>query len=242
MSKKNHKLVDGRLLQTDKKYSNLKMKQKESINIWIVQEIRNFYKKHGIMPRKESDFQIVLDNLCTRIEGANIWIPYGEIHKRFMGSRMHRIDKIQGQIQKEERSLAVASINIEPLGAELSVCKVEDYTKVNLDSELCFVGKTDEENSLVCLTSEIPDNVTDRDDGWKAMRIKGTLDFSLIGILSGISSELAKHAIGIFAISTFNTDYILVKADEFDKSLEILAVKGYNVHRKNKKATENCSR
>lgn len=229
MSRKNHKMVDGRLLQTDKKYSNLKMKQKENINIWIVKEIRDFYKNYGVMPRKESDFQMVLDKLYGRIEAANIWIPYGEIHKKFMGSRMHRIDKIQGQIQKEERSLAISRTHIEPLSAALSVCKVENYSRVNLESELCFIGKTDEENSLVCLTSEIPDNTTDREDGWKAMRIKGILDFSLIGVLSGISSELTKHAIGIFVVSTFNTDYILVKADDFEKSLNVLAAKGYTV-------------
>lgn len=228
---KNHKMIDGRLLQTDKKYSNLKAKQKESINIWIGEEIRAFYKAHGVMPTNESDFQMVLDHLYDRIKAANIWIPYVEIHKRFMGSRMNRISKIQGQIQKEERSLAVSAVHIEPLNVELSVCKVEDYSKVNLDSELCFIGKTDEEKSLVCLTSETPENVTDRDDGWKAMRIKGTLDFSLIGILSGISSELVRHAVGIFAISTFQTDYILVKADDFEKSLDILLAKGYGVQK-----------
>ena len=51
------------------------------------------------------------------------------------------------------------------------------------------------------------------DDGWKMMRIQGVLDFSLIGILSKISAVLADNKIGIFAVSTFNTDYILVKEE-----------------------------
>ena len=227
MSRKNHKMVDGKLLQTDKKYSNLKMKQKENINLWIGQEIREYYKENGRMPRKEQEFQMVLDKLYDRIEKADIWIPYGEIHKRFMGSRMGRIDKIEGQIRKEERSLALSQILIEPLEIELSVCKVADYSQVDLNTEFCFTGKTDVENSLVCLSSAIPENVLERDDGWRAMRIRGTLDFSLIGVLSGISSELARQGIGIFAISTFNTDYILVKDKDFAKALESLSKKGY---------------
>ncbi|MFI3213040.1 MAG: ACT domain-containing protein [Eubacteriales bacterium] len=119
-------------------------------------------------------------------------------------------------------------MQIEPLDIELSVCKVIDYSQVDMSTEFCFTGKTDVENSLVCPTDVVPDNTIDRDDGWKAMRIYGTLDFSLIGILSGISTELARHGIGIFAISTFNTDYILVKENDFAKSQEFLKKKGYS--------------
>ena len=55
-------MIDGKLLQTDKKYSNLKMKQKENINLWIAEEIRAYYKLNGKMPRKEHEFQIILEN------------------------------------------------------------------------------------------------------------------------------------------------------------------------------------
>lgn len=231
MSRKNHKMVDGKLLQTDKKYSNLKMKQKEKINLWIGQEIRSYYKENGRMPRKEHEFQIVFDKLYDRIENAGIWIPYGEIHKRFMGSRMGRIDKIAGRIQKEERSLAISQVQIESLEIELSVCKVTDYSKVDMNAEFCFTGKTDVENSLVCPSSVVPENVIKRDDGWRVMRICGMLDFSIIGILSGITTELARQGIGIFAISTFNTDYILVKEKDFAKALESLSKKGYQCNK-----------
>ena len=86
---------------------------------------------------------------------------------------------------------------------EFSVCQVEDYSFVNLDSEYSFIGKTDEEKSLVCLTSEVPPNVIRYDDGWKALRIQGVLEFSLIGILSKIAAILADHNIPIFAVSSF---------------------------------------
>ena len=97
-------------------------------------------------------------------------------------------------------------MEIKKIDLDFSVCKVADYSLVNLDAAFCFVGKTDEENSLVCLTSDVPPNVTEREDGWKAFRIEGVLDFSLIGILSEILGILAENQIGILAVSTFNTD------------------------------------
>ncbi|MGN0343998.1 MAG: ACT domain-containing protein [Lachnospiraceae bacterium] len=120
-------------------------------------------------------------------------------------------------------------MEIKKIAYDFSVCKVEDYSLVNLDTEYCFVGKTDEEKSLVCLTCDVPDNVTDRDDGWRAFRIQGVLDFSLIGILSKISSVLAENEIGIFAISTFNTDYILTKKENYDKAIDVLNRAGYQI-------------
>ena len=74
-------------------------------------------------------------------------------------------------------------IEIKRLNQDFSVCKVIDYSLVNLNAEYSFIGKTDEEKSLVCLTSDVPPNVIERDDGWKGFRIQGILDFSLIGIL-----------------------------------------------------------
>ena len=110
---------------------------------------------------------------------------------------------------------------------DFSICKVDDYSLVNPDSPYCFIGKTDEEHSLVCLTQDVPANVTERDDGWKAFRIQGTLDFSLIGILSKLAGILADNGVGIFAVSTFNTDYVLTKAENYDKALNALAQAGY---------------
>ena len=75
----------------------------------------------------------------------------------------------------------------------------------------------------------MPENTTDRDDGWRAFRIVGTLDFSLIGILARISKILAANEIGIFAISTYNTDYILTKEDNYEKALNVLKVSGYTI-------------
>ena len=120
-------------------------------------------------------------------------------------------------------------MEIKRIEYDFSVCKVADYSCVNLDAEYCFVGKTDEAKSLVCITEDVPSNVIERDDGWKAFRIQGVLDFSLIGILSKISGILAENKIGIFAISTFNTDYVLTKKENYKKALDILKDAGYKI-------------
>lgn len=112
---------------------------------------------------------------------------------------------------------------------DFSICKVTDYSLVKLDSEYSFIGKTEEEKSLVCITEDVPPNTIERDDGWKAFRIQGVLDFSLVGILSEISGVLAENQIGIFAVSTFNTDYILTKKENYRKALEALGNTGYRI-------------
>ncbi len=120
-------------------------------------------------------------------------------------------------------------ITIEPLDVDLSVCKVEDYSQVDICRPFCFTGSTDEEFSLVCPTEMVPENTTERDDGWRAFRIAGVLDFSLVGILAGISAVLAEDKIGLFAVSTYNTDYILTKAENFEKAMDVLKSAGYIV-------------
>lgn len=112
---------------------------------------------------------------------------------------------------------------------DLTVCRVADITDVDLTAGFYFVGKTDEEVSLVCRTEDTPEAAIQRNDGWRGFRIQGVLDFSLIGILAKISGILAEQKIGIFAVSTYNTDYILVKAESFDRALEALAAEGYTV-------------
>lgn len=120
-------------------------------------------------------------------------------------------------------------MELKRLPYNLTVCKVSDTSEIEMSKEFYFIGKTDEEISLVCRTEDTPQNTLERDDGWKGFRIQGILDFSLIGILSELSEILAKNKIGIFAVSTFNTDYILVKSEKFDAALTALEENGYTI-------------
>ena len=120
-------------------------------------------------------------------------------------------------------------MELKKLEYDLTVCKVTDLSDIDLTAEFYFIGKTEEELSLVCRTEDTPSNTIERDDGWKGFYIRGVLDFSLIGILSKLSGILAEHKIGLFAVSTFNTDYILVKEVQFERALAVLSDEGYTV-------------
>lgn len=110
-----------------------------------------------------------------------------------------------------------------------SVCKIKSANNIDFNNEFCFIGKTDEEISLVCITDCIPDNVILRSDGWKAFKVEGSLDFSLIGILAKISSILAENNIPVFVVSTYNTDYVLTKSENYIKALDALEKAGYEI-------------
>jgi hypothetical protein len=116
-------------------------------------------------------------------------------------------------------------MELKRIDGQFTVCKLKSVADIDLHQEFYFIGRTDEEISLVCKTEDTPVETLERDDGWRAFRIQGTLDFSLIGILSKISAILAENKIGIFAVSTYNTDYILVKEDNFETALMALEKK-----------------
>ena len=119
------------------------------------------------------------------------------------------------------------NMEIQIIPEEFTISRVANLDQVDWTDPFCFLAKTDEEISLVCGTSRVPDNTVAREDGWRALRIQGILDFSLIGILSKITSLLAQNQIGIFAVSTYNTDYIFTKAEQIAAAVEVLKSNGY---------------
>ena len=126
----------------------------------------------------------------------------------------------------------VVYTEIKVIDGSFSVCKVADFSEVDPSKKFNFISATDEENSLICLTKNVPDNFTERIDGWRALKIQGVLDFSLIGILSKILGLLAEAKIGIAAVSTYNTDYIFVKETDLDNAVETLAEANHKIIRK----------
>ena len=117
-------------------------------------------------------------------------------------------------------------MRLEKLRYDLSVCQVKDLTDVN---DFLFLAKTDKELSVVCETEIAPENTINREDGWTAFRVAGSLEFSLVGILADLSHCLADAGISIFAVSTYDTDYILVKKDNWDKAKSALLNAGYEI-------------
>lgn len=114
-------------------------------------------------------------------------------------------------------------MELERISGAFTVCKVEKISDIDFTKDFTFYARTDEEISLVCRTEDLPGNLQERSDKWRAFRVKGVLNFSLVGILSRISTTLADDGISLFAVSTFNTDYILVKEEFYERALEILS-------------------
>ncbi len=88
------------------------------------------------------------------------------------------------------------------------------------------VSRTPEELSIVCDESLVPDAVTS-ERSWRCFMVEGPLDFGLTGILLTIAEPLARAGISIFAISTFNTDYVLVKEGSFAEAQRALSECGH---------------
>ncbi|MBQ1330153.1 MAG: ACT domain-containing protein, partial [Desulfovibrio sp.] len=101
-----------------------------------------------------------------------------------------------------------------------------DMADAGLDAGFFFLARTGEEISLVCRTGDAPQKTLAREDGWRAFRVKGSMDFALVGVLARLAGALAAQGIPIFAVSTFNTDYVLVKEADFDRALACLAEAG----------------
>jgi hypothetical protein len=97
-----------------------------------------------------------------------------------------------------------------------------------LESPFYAITRTDEELSLV-LPEAIKIESEKSDTGWACFKVEGPLEFGLVGVLAGISSALAQAGVPIFALSTFDTDYILVKREQAQAAREALTSAGYQI-------------
>ena len=158
--------------------------------------------------------------------GIDPLLPFSE-KVSLLGSG--EFDLLVKNIPEENEEEKEESLQLQVIPETFSICQVENYKGSDIDQPFVFTGRTDEEKSLVCPVSMVPESTLDRSDGWKMFRICGQLDFSLIGILAELSSVFAKAEIGIFAISTYNTDYVLVKDKDYRKAIKALDRAGYRV-------------
>ena len=112
-----------------------------------------------------------------------------------------------------------------------AVCRLPAAERIPewaVGSRFFSVTKTPEELSVVCEEDRVPENIK-CEKGWRILKVEGPLDFSLIGILASISTTLAKKEISLFAVSTYDTDYILVKDKDSEASIKALVEEGYEV-------------
>ena len=120
-------------------------------------------------------------------------------------------------------------MTLQVLPGLFTVCKLEDSAAVDLAQPYIFVGKTDAELSLVCPTASAPRCTLAREDGWRAFRVAGSMAFTLVGVLARITGCLAARGIPVFAVSTFDTDYVLLKAERLEGALDALKSEGMEI-------------
>lgn len=120
-------------------------------------------------------------------------------------------------------------MNLQIIPGTFAVCKLNSLSGITLEDSFWFLSRTDEEISLVCRETAIPADYSQIEKGWNMFRISGVLDFSLTGILASLSQTLADANIGIFAVSTYNTDYILVKTAALPQAVSTLQNAGHTI-------------
>ncbi len=94
--------------------------------------------------------------------------------------------------------------------------------------ELCSVTRTDAELSIVCEAARVPAGVAAELD-WRCLAVAGPLDFAAVGVLAALTGALAEVGVSLFALSTYDTDYLLVRAAALETAVEALRRRGYSV-------------
>ena len=132
-------------------------------------------------------------------------------------------------------------MDIEIMPGSYAVCQTppgsDNFSWIDRGKFWSVTG-THDEISLVCSEDIVPESIK-KEIGWALLRIVGPLDFSLVGVLSGILHPLAENQISVYTISTYNTDYFLVKKTQIDLTVKVLEKCGCKVRRCNNDGTES---
>lgn len=118
------------------------------------------------------------------------------------------------------------------LQAPLAIVRLEATAAVPTwawSGELCSVTRTTDELSIVCSEASVPPEAL-AERGWRALEVQGPLDFSLTGVLAALTAPLAAAAVPIFALSTYQTDYVLVRGQDLARACEALTKAGHTVN------------
>ena len=113
----------------------------------------------------------------------------------------------------------------------MSVCRLNPVARIPdwaMASGFLSITRTDEELSVVCPEEAIPEDVRS-EGGWRVLRLEGPFEFSEVGVLASVVGSLAEADVSVFAVSTYDTDYVLVKAGQLEAAVSALRAWGHEV-------------
>ena len=122
-------------------------------------------------------------------------------------------------------------LSLKILPERMAVCRLDPAAAIpDWIAEIGFYSiiRTEEELTIVCPETHIAPGISS-EAGWRCFRVQGQLDFSEIGIIFSLAQPLAENGISVFVISTFNTDYLMVKDNDLAKAVEALSAEGHQV-------------
>jgi hypothetical protein len=123
-------------------------------------------------------------------------------------------------------------LNLSLQPERLTICRLAPDAVVpewaSSSAAFLSITRTRDELSIVCEAQRVPAEVK-QEGGWRVLRVAGPLDFSLIGILASLTEPLAKAGISIMAISTFDTDYLMVKEAKLEEAIKALKGAGHSI-------------
>ncbi|MBI5033843.1 MAG: ACT domain-containing protein [Chloroflexi bacterium] len=123
------------------------------------------------------------------------------------------------------------SLSLSILPDTFAVCRLAPDAPIPswvTNGDFVSITRTDDELSIVCRQSDVPNGIHCERD-WRCLQVDGLLDFALTGILASLATPLAQAGISIFAISTFDTDYLLVKENNLEKAIAVLQNVGHRI-------------
>ena len=123
-------------------------------------------------------------------------------------------------------------MDLRVLPERLSVCKLPAdgaWPVPEPGSSFWSVTRTENEVSVVCPEDQAPDGA-DVEPDWRALEVAGPLEFSMVGVMAGLTAPLADVDVSVFVVSTYDTDYVLVHAAALERAVEALRAAGHTVH------------
>jgi hypothetical protein len=122
-------------------------------------------------------------------------------------------------------------LNLHLLDHRLAICRLApagEFPAWATAGPLTSITRTATELSVVCPESAVPEG-TKSVTGWRVFQVEGVLDFALTGILASLAHPLAEAGVSLFALSTYDTDYVLVQEKDLERTIEALAAAGHQL-------------